>query len=67
MATPQPDLFHEPHVWTVTLHHNNDEPAATHVPIDDHDLAALIAPLFAAVTGQPTSVARAVHAHRHPT
>lgn len=56
-----PSLFD--HTWTVTLHHDG-QPVANNIPIDDHDLATLIAPLFANLTGAPTSVALAVHTHR---
>lgn len=52
--------------WTVSLEHDG-QPTAEHIPIDDYDLATLIAPLFAAWTGQPTSVAHAVHQHRADT
>lgn len=49
--------------WTVTLHHDGHTNAEG-VPIDDHDLAALIAPLFVLLAGRPVSVALAVHHHR---
>lgn len=49
--------------WTVTLHHDGQTNAEA-VPIDDHDLAALIAPLFVLMAGRPVSVALAVHHHR---
>ena len=56
-----PSLFDSS--WTVTLEHNG-HPVALHLPIDDYDLATLIAPLFTLLTGAPCSVAQAVHQHR---
>lgn len=49
--------------WTAQLHH--DGTAVTgNVPIDLWDVGTIAAPLLAAVTGGPVSIANAVHATR---